>query len=174
MDNLKAKGILYGASITVTTENIRAVTDNSFLDELYKRGCKVLFFIEYVPVDSSTAYLAPGDKERSYLEERQAVLRQYYEDMIFIAFPGDEKYSGGCLAAGRGFFHINSDGSVEPCPFSPFSDTNLKKCSLLEALESPLFKRLKEAELLIGEHKGGCVLFEKEQEVKKLLSKSRE
>lgn len=174
MDNLKAKGILYGASITVTTENIRAVTDNVFLEELYKMGCKVLFFIEYVPVDSSTAYLAPGDKERSYLEERQAVLRQYYEDMIFIAFPGDEKYSGGCLAAGRGFFHINSDGSVEPCPFSPFSDTNLKKCSLLEALESPLFKRLKEAELLIGEHKGGCVLFEKEQEVKKLLSKSRE
>jgi len=169
MDSLKDKGILYGASITITTENIYNVTSEDFISELYSRGCKLVIFVEYVPVDTSTKALAPTDKERSYLENEQAHLRKFYEDMIFISFPGDEKHSGGCLAAGRGFFHINANGGVEPCPFSPFSDTNLKNSSLLDALQSPLFKKLSAAEMLLGEHKGGCVLFEKEEEVKKLL-----
>ncbi|WP_032122180.1 radical SAM protein [Clostridium amazonitimonense] len=169
MDSLKSKGILYGVSITVTSENVYTVTRKDFISELYKRGCKVVIFVEYVPVDASTKALAPTDKERSYLENEQAHLRKSYEDMIFISFPGDEKHSGGCLAAGRGFFHINTDGGVEPCPFSPFSDTNLKDSSLLDALQSPLFKKLSATEMLLGEHKGGCVLFEKEEEVKKLL-----
>jgi len=169
MDSFKANGILYGASITITSENIHNVTNKAFISELYSRGCKAVFFVEYVPVDVSTKALAPTDKERSYLENEQAHLRERYEDMIFISFPGDEKHSGGCLAAGRGFFHINTDGGVEPCPFSPFSDTNLKNSSLLDALQSPLFKKLSDAEMLLGEHKGGCVLFEKEAEVKELL-----
>lgn len=169
MDSLKANGILYGASITVTTENIFNITNKSFIAELHNRGCKVVFFVEFVPVDDSTKALAPTDKERVYLEKEQSHLRKSYEDMIFISFPGDEKHSGGCLAAGRGFFHINTHGGVEPCPFSPFSDTNLKDCSLLDALQSPLFKKLSESEMLLGEHKGGCVLFEKEEEVKKIL-----
>lgn len=169
MNSLKINGILYGASITVTSENIYNVTNKSFISQLYSRGCKVVFFVEYVPVDASTKALAPTDRERGYLENEQTHLRKSYEDMIFISFPGDEKYSGGCLAAGRGFFHISTDGGAEPCPFSPFSDTNLKNSSLLDALQSPLFKKLSEAEMLIGEHKGGCVLFEKEEEIKKLL-----
>lgn len=39
---------------------------------------------------------------------------------LFIAFPGDEDQYDGCLAAGRGFLHINPSGKVEPCPFAPF------------------------------------------------------
>jgi len=169
MDSLNASGILYGASITITTENILEVTSSEFISELYTRGCKVVFFVEYVPVDVSSKALAPTDKERIYLENEQSELRKTYEHMIFISFPGDEKHSGGCLAAGRGFFHINTDGGAEPCPFSPFSDTNLKESSLLDALQSPLFKKLSKSQMLLGEHKGGCVLFEKEEEVKKLL-----
>ncbi len=169
IDSLKSKGILYGASITVTTENIYNVASKEFIAELYNRGCKLVIFVEYVPVVASTKDLAPADKERTYLEREQARLREIYEDMIFISFPGDEKHSGGCLAAGRGFFHINTSGGVEPCPFSPFSDTSLKNSSLLDALQSPLFKKISAAEMLFGEHKGGCVLFEKEEDVKKLL-----
>ena len=89
--------------------------------------------------------------------------------MVFISFPGDEKSSGGCLAAGRGFFHINAFGGAEPCPFSPYSDTSLKNISLKDALNSPLFLKLRENGNLEKEHIGGCVLFEQEQEVKKLL-----
>ena len=169
MDTLKEKGILYGASVTLTTENIGNVTSEVFFDKLYNKGCRALIFVEYVPVTEATEQLAPTDVERGILEREQQILREMYEDAIFLSFPGDEKYSGGCLAAGRGFFHINVDGSAEPCPFSPYSDTNLKDCTLREALRSPLFKKLDETGMLIGEHDGGCLLFEKEKEVRELI-----
>ena len=170
MEALKEKGILFGASVTVTTENIETVTSKEFFNKLYGKGCKALIFVEYVAVIESTKELAPTDRERVILEQEQEKLRSEYEDVIFLSFPGDEKYMGGCLAAGRGFFHINVNGGAEPCPFSPYSDTNLKDCTLLEALQSPLFKKLKESEMLLGEHSGGCLLFQKELEVKKMLS----
>lgn len=169
MDKLHEKGILYGASITVTTENVRTVTGSAFFDNLYNKGCHGLIFVEYVPVTEATKYLAPTDIEREILECEQQKLREQYKDAIFISFPGDEKYAGGCLAAGRGFFHISVDGYAEPCPFSPHSDTSLKNCTLREALNSPLFKKLNETGMLLGEHDGGCLLYEKEEEVKNLL-----
>ena len=93
--------------------------------------------------------------------------------MVFISFPGDERASGGCLAAGRGFFHINASGGAEPCPFSPYSDTSLVHTSLKEALQSPLFSRLQESGSLEKFHTGGCALFEQEQLVKDLLQGER-
>ena len=85
--------------------------------------------------------------------------------MVFVSFPGDEKSSGGCIAAGRGFFHINSHGGAEPCPFSPYSDINVRDTSLREAVNSKLFKSLIEDGLLEDDHKGGCILFEKRDRV---------
>ena len=94
--------------------------------------------------------------------------------MLFMSFPGDEKESGGCLAAGRGFFHINSHGGAEPCPASPYSDINVKETSILEALESNLFRSLRSNGLLMDHHEGGCVLFEHEKEVQELLNNEKE
>lgn len=168
MSTLQDTGILFGASITVTTENIEQVTHIDFLENLYSRGCKVIFYVEYVPINEQTVSLAPSDKDRETLSRELAVLRSHYEDMIFISFPGDEKTSGGCLAAGRGFFHINPDGAAEPCPFSPYSDTNIKDTGLREALKSPLFKKLQEEEILTKEHIGGCVLFDQKDIVRRL------
>lgn len=169
MDSLQQNKILYGTSVTVTKENFSEITSEEFLDQLYDRGCKVVFYVEYVPVDSNTKELAPQDGEREYLKEKLTELRKWYENMLFISFPGDEKTSGGCLAAGRGFFHINSQGGAEPCPFSPYSDTNLRNTSLREAIHSPLFRRLRDNDVLMEEHAGGCVLFEREERVKEFL-----
>ena len=89
--------------------------------------------------------------------------------MVYIAFPGDEKSSGGCVAAGRGFFHINSHGGAEPCPFSPYSDCNVRDTSLREALQSPLFLGIQKEGLLLDDHAGGCTLFLHKKEVESLL-----
>lgn len=168
MGKLNQAGILFGASITVTTENTEQVTDKEFLDNIYSRGCKVIFYVEYVPVSKNTTHLAPSEDQRRYLADMLTALRKSYDDMIFISFPGDEKSSGGCLAAGRGFFHINPTGCAEPCPFSPYSDTNIKNKGLKEALKSPLFKKLRQNGVLTGEHTGGCILHEQEDIVRKL------
>ncbi|HWQ30850.1 MAG TPA: radical SAM protein [Negativicutes bacterium] len=169
MSKFKDKGILFGASVTLTTGNIENVTSRDFYEKLHAKGCKALIFVEYVPVTQETAQLAPTERERGILEAELQKLREKDSDTIFLSFPGDEKYSGGCLAAGRGFFHINTDGAAEPCPFSPYSDTSLKDCTLEQALNSKLFRRLDETGMLVGEHDGGCMLFQKEKEVKALI-----
>ncbi|MBQ6314127.1 MAG: radical SAM protein, partial [Mogibacterium sp.] len=169
MDRLKENGLIYGASITVTKENLREVISDEFLETLSSRGCKAVFYIEFVPVTDESSELAPDDDDREILMSRIDQLRAEKQDMMYIAFPGDEKSSGGCLAAGRGFFHINSHGGAEPCPFSAYSDINVKDTSLREAMNSGLFTALREGDILSGEHIGGCVLHAKRDQVESLL-----
>ncbi len=165
MARMQALGLLYGASVTVTRENLREVSGLPFLSELRERGCRVVLFVEYVPADGVSEALAPAEEDRRLLAERLSVLRSEDDGMIYLSFPGDEALSGGCLAAGRGFFHINATGGAEPCPFSPYSDTNLKTASLRQALHSPLFRRLAESGMLIQAHTGGCTLFSQQDAV---------
>ena len=169
MAALKRSGLIFGASITVTTENIHEVTDATYLRSLYAQGCKAVFFVEYVPVSDGSIDLAPQDEERDYLKKSVSSLRTKIPDMVFISFPGDEKSSGGCIAAGRGFFHINSHGDAEPCPMSPYSDINVKDHSLIDALNSPLFEELRNNNILLEDHAGGCVLYEKKNQVEAIL-----
>ena len=114
--------------------------------------------------------LAPTDTEREFMQSEIMRLREAHPEMVYISFPGDEKSSGGCVAAGRGFFHINSHGGAEPCPFSPFSDINVKTSSLKEAMNSPLFKKLREEGFLLEDHDGGCILYEKRELVEQLIN----
>ena len=145
------------------------VSSESFINMLSEKGCKAVIFVEFVPVSENSEHLAPGDKDREYLKEEIMRLRREHEEMVFVSFPGDEKSSGGCIAAGRGFFHINSHGGAEPCPFSPYSDINVKDTSLKEAIKSRLFKELQNGGVLNDDHKGGCVLYEKRSQVEALL-----
>ena len=169
MNRFKDMGIIYGVSVTVTKENLSEVYSDEFLDTLRERGCKAVFYIEFVPVSDEGEHLAPDDDDREYMVERIEDLRRNKDDMIYISFPGDEKSSGGCMAAGRGFFHINSHGGAEPCPFSPYSDINVRDTSLKEALKSRLFIALRSSDILADDHKGGCVLNEKREQVEALL-----
>ena len=169
MAKMKEHHLIFGASVTVTTSNIEESVSAEFLDGLREQGCKAVFYIEYVPVTEETKGLAFGDEEREFLKNKLTIIRKEYPEMVFISFPGDEKTSGGCLAAGRGFFHINSQGGAEPCPFSPYSDINVRDTSLREALKSKLFVTLQTQHVLMEEHSGGCVLFERTAQVEQIL-----
>ncbi|MCR5324072.1 MAG: radical SAM protein [Lachnospiraceae bacterium] len=170
MDELQKRGIIFGASVTVTTQNLKEVSSEAFLGNLKSRGCKAVIFVEFVPVTEESKDLAPGEEEREYLKNEIDRLRQSDVEMVYISFPGDEKSSGGCVAAGRGFFHINSHGGAEPCPFSPYSDINVRDTSLRKALNSKLFKELREGGYLLEDHPGGCTLFARKAEVERLLA----
>jgi MoaA/NifB/PqqE/SkfB family radical SAM enzyme len=170
MERMHEKGILFGASVTLTTENIQTVTGDAFLSMLRALGAKVAFFVDYVPADAGTETLAPGDAERDYLARRLDELLKEPDSMIYVSFPGDEQFSDGCLAAGRGFFHINPTGGAEPCPFSPVSDTNQAHLAACR-LDSPLFSRLRASELLSGHHTGACALFGKDEELAAMCGK---
>jgi MoaA/NifB/PqqE/SkfB family radical SAM enzyme len=115
-------------------------------------GAKVAFFVDYVPADAGTEALAPGDAERDFLARRLDELRKQPDSMIYVSFPGDEQFSDGCLAAGRGFFHINPTGGAEPCPFSPYRTpiSSIPRC--LPRSIPRCFSRLRASELLSGHH----------------------
>jgi MoaA/NifB/PqqE/SkfB family radical SAM enzyme len=124
-----------------------------------------------VPIDEHTQHLAFRDEHVAHMEQIFDSLRQSSaRDLVLFSFPGDEKALGGCLAAGRGFFHIGPDGAAEPCPFSPYSDSNVTQIGLRAALQSPLFRRIRDARALGWEHTGGCTLFEHKDEVAAMLS----
>ncbi len=144
MEMLKEEGLFFGTSITVTTENYHYVTSHEFIDKLRSYGCKMM-------------------------ESLMAARRNAHADIIFLSFPGDEKALGGCLASGRGFFHIGPDGSAEPCPFSTFSDSNVATMGVRKALQSPLFRKIRAAKALGWEHTGGCTLFEHREEIEKMV-----
>ena len=169
MELLKQADLFFGTSITVTTENYLQVTSPEFIDTLRGYGCKIVFFIEYVPTETGTEHLAFSESHVAEMEQLLEMRRQEYGDIIFLSFPGDEKALGGCLASGRGFFHIGPDGSAEPCPFSPFSDSNVVELGLRGALRSPLFRKIRAARALGWEHTGGCTLFEHKTEIEKMV-----
>ena len=169
MELLKKEDLFFGTSITVTTENYHLVTSPQFIDTLRGYGCKIVFYIEYVPTEAGTEHLAFGDEEVAEMENLLEERRNVYTDIIFLSFPGDEKALDGCLASGRGFFHIGPDGSAEPCPFSPFSDSNVATMGVRKALQSPLFRKIRAAKALGWEHTGGCTLFEHREEIEKMV-----
>lgn len=169
MKNIKEKNLIFGVSVTVTTENMDEVYSSKFINSLIELGCKAVIYVEFVPVTEDSKHLAPDDASRGIMNSKLAELRKNTEEMVFVSFPGDEKTSGGCVAAGRGFFHINSHGGAEPCPFSPYSDINVIETSLRDALKSKLFRTLQEQGLLNEDHAGGCILFEKREQVEHLI-----
>ena len=171
MELLKEENLFFGTSITVTTENLTLVTSREFIDQLRSYGCKIVFYIEYVPTEPGTEHLAFTDEHVAQMETVLEERRTDYADIIFLSFPGDEKELGGCLASGRGFFHIGPDGSAEPCPFSPYSDSNVAELGLRKALQSPLFRKIRSARALGWEHTGGCTLFEHREEIEKMIPK---
>lgn len=168
MEAMNRLGIFYGVSITVTKDNLYTVTENDFVSALKNRGCRFVILVEYVPADGN-AEPALDDRHRLILETRQNKLKSQYPSMIILSFPGDEKQMGGCLAAGRGFFHINAFGDAEPCPFSPYSDTSLKTGKLKDALNSPLFCQVRKINSENREHTGGCALFPRKAEIESFL-----
>jgi MoaA/NifB/PqqE/SkfB family radical SAM enzyme len=102
------------------------------------------------------------------LVKRRDTFRDNYK-AVFVALPRDEEEIGGCLSAGRGFVHISAEGNVEPCPFVPYSDTNIKNCSLKEALQSKMLRTIRDNHEEL-EETHGCALWERREWVQHLAN----
>jgi len=172
MERLKQRHVFFGTSTTLTRKNFELATSEPHLHDLIERGCRLFYYINYVPVQPGTDDLQLDPSQVRALEERLTRYRRRLP-ALFIAFPHDEVALGGCLAAGRGFLHINAYGDVEPCPFSPYSDTNLRDHSLEEALSSPLLQRILDSGVVLDETDGRCALWKRRQWVAGLLEELR-
>jgi MoaA/NifB/PqqE/SkfB family radical SAM enzyme len=154
---LKERHVFFGCSVTTTRDNFYSVTSEAFIRQMVDNGVRVFTYVEYVPMTHDSENLILTQDQKKNL---QNVLSNYNQKFpaLFIGFPGDEDYYGGCLAAGRGFVHVSPSGDLEPCPAVSYSDSNLTKIPLKEALKSRLLFRLREVPEVLTESVGGCVL----------------
>jgi len=169
MARLEARRLFFGTSLTLTSHNYDVATSPEVVGDLVGAGCRIIFYIDYVPFQPGTEALELTDdqiaREPAIIER----LRKRYNS-LFVAFPGDEEMYGGCLAAGRGFVHVSPEGRLEPCPFAPYSDVSLSHMSLREALDSEFLKSIRESDQHLQETHGGCALWENRVWVQSLLA----
>jgi len=165
---LNRNHVYWGVSITLNTDNYPLVLSKHFCRDINSLGSRLFFYVEYVPIAADSQALVLKEEQKRELAERIDQLRRDVS-AIFIAFPGDEDQYGGCLAAGRGFLHINPSGRVEPCPFAPYSDSDLRCSSLREVLSSPLLAKIRAQHQLLVEGLGGCALWANRELVDQML-----
>jgi MoaA/NifB/PqqE/SkfB family radical SAM enzyme len=168
---LEENGVFWGTSLTLTRNNFDEVTDEGFVKKLVDAGCRLFMLVEYTPVKEGTEDWVLTETQRLKLVGRRDLFRKKYR-AVFVALPWDEEEIGGCLSAGRGFIHISAEGDVEPCPFIPYSDTNLNNVSLKEALQSKMLKTIRENHEQL-EETHGCALWQKREWVKSLAKSKR-
>lgn len=160
IEKLRAAHHLFGISITVTRLNFETVTGKEYIEKMVGLGSKVIFFINYVPVEKGTEDQA---LTRSQVDSLAGILEDFRRSYpaLFVGFPSGEEQFGGCLAAGKGFVHINAEGDVQPCPFSPYTDASFKHMPLIQALQSPLLLKVREENEENAESNGICELWQK-------------
>ncbi|MDD1720749.1 MAG: radical SAM protein [Euryarchaeota archaeon] len=168
MKNMRAEGIFFGCSLTLTRSNAATITDTNFVKNLIEAGTRLLLLLEYVSFEEGTDDWVLTDEQRSHLRQKIEAFRAQLP-ALFIAIPGDEEQYGGCLAAGRGFVHISAGGDVEPCPATPFSDASVATVSLKEALQSHFLQTIRQQHDSLNETEGGCVLWTEREWVRSLL-----
>jgi MoaA/NifB/PqqE/SkfB family radical SAM enzyme len=168
MEKLNKSSVFFGTSLTITRQNFNLITEDSFAAELVKKGCKLFFYIEYTAIAEGTGGWVLTGEQRKVIPSIMEGFRNKYS-ALFAGLPAEEEIFGGCLSAGRGFIHINAKGDLEPCPFAPFSDVNLKEVSLKEALQSKLLKEIRKNHFVLDGSGGGCSLWANREKVEALL-----
>ena len=175
MDLLKENGILFGTSICYTRDNIEAVTSDEFLRFIASKGAHFGFYFHYMPVgNNAVPELMPTPIQRRAMIDRIRFIRSSESDIPFFPmdFQNDGEYVGGCIAGGRNYFHINSNGDAEPCVFIHFSDSNIKDKSILEMLQSPLFKKYHEGQPFNRNHLMPCPMLENPQYLRQIIEET--
>ncbi len=170
---LKKQGIFFGTSLTITRPTFNTLTDHQFVKNLVQAGCRFFLYLEYTPTVQGTEELVLTSVERARLMSLTDSFRREFS-ALFFAIPGAEAEVGGCLAAGRGFVHVTAEGDMEPCPFAPFSDSNLRDSSLKDALQSRLLGVIRQHPENLKVTEGGCTLWKRRAWVESLLDGCKE
>ncbi len=175
MDLLKKYGIVYGTSICYTRDNIEAVTSDEFFRFISSKGARFGFYFHYMPVgNNAVPSLMPTVEQRKKMIERIRQVRGKDSDIEFypMDFQNDGEFVGGCIAGGRNYFHINSNGDAEPCVFIHYSNANIKDNTILEILQSPLFMEYHKGQPFNRNHLRPCPMLENPQLLREMVERS--
>lgn len=142
--NLREAGLPFGFSATATRENNDLIMSENFVEFYKKQGAFFGWYFQYMPIGRSPNFdLVPTPKQRISRFYKMFELRKN-QDIFLVDFWNDGCLSGGCIAGGRSYLHINHQGDIEPCVFCQISKENIHTTGLLDALtKSTLFKAIR-------------------------------
>jgi len=144
MDLLRKHDALFGFSATATRENNELIVSDEFIDFFVKKGCRIGWYFQYIPVGREPNLdLVPTPEQRIARGQKLRDARKRYS-IALADFWNDGALVGGCIAGGRAYLNIAVNGDVEACAFAHFAIDNIKDKSLAEVLQSDYFKAIRE------------------------------
>ncbi|AFV11192.1 Fe-S oxidoreductase [Thermacetogenium phaeum DSM 12270] len=172
MDRLKERGVVFGASITVTRHNVEEVTSDEFIDFLVDKGVRFLWSFHYIPIGRQPDLdLMILPEQRAYLVERVEEIRKS-KPIAVADFWNDGRLTDGCIAGGKSYFHITARGDVEPCAFVHFAVDNIKEKSLKEVLNNPLFAEYQRRQPFSENLLRPCPIIDNPEALREMVAKS--
>ncbi|MDR1409839.1 MAG: radical SAM protein [Oscillospiraceae bacterium] len=175
MHLLRENRCLFGISVCYTRDNFDSVTGDAFLQDMIAKGAKFALYFHYMPVGKSAvpALLpTPDQRKRMYHWLRRTRNGKTGNPIFVLDFQNDGEYVGGCIAGGRNYFHINSAGDIEPCVFIHYSDSNVRRDTLLEALRKPLFTAYYHNQPFNDNHLRPCPMLENPECLRKIITQT--
>ena len=142
---------------------------------LIEKGVRYSFYFHYMPVgNGASPDLLPTPEQRKYMIKRVREVRAIHggKPIFLMDFQNDGEYVGGCIAGGRNYFHINSNGDAEPCVFIHYSNMNIREHSILEILRSPLFMAYHEGQPFNENHLRPCPMLENPELLQEMVARS--
>lgn len=172
MELLHEKKLPYGISSCYTSANYEAITSEEYYDSLIKMGAYFIWYFHYMPVGNDAApELLPNPQQREAVYRRIRRLRAE-KPLFAMDFQNDAEYVGGCIAGGKRYLHINANGDVDPCVFIHYSNANIRECTLLEALQSPIFMAYHDNMPFNDNMLQPCPMLENPERLRKMVKES--
>ena len=119
--------------------------------------------------------LLPTPEQRAYIYRRLREVRAAKggKPIFTIDFQNDGEFMGGCIAGGRNYLHINANGDVEPCVFIHYSQSNIKKDTLLNSLQQPLFLAYRDNQPFNNNHLLPCPMLENPEKLVQMVKETK-
>ena len=172
MKLLQAKHLPFGISACYTSANIDSIASDAYIDYICGLGARFIWYFHYMPVGNDAApQLLPNPEQREYMYHRIREIRAT-KSIFAMDFQNDGEYVGGCIAGGRRYLHINANGDVDPCVFIHYSNANIRNCTLLEALQSPIFMAYHDGQPFNDNHLRPCPMLENPQILREIVEKT--
>ncbi|MFC1522088.1 radical SAM protein [Elusimicrobiota bacterium] len=163
MDELHARGGLYGFSVTATKQNSDLVVSNEFVDYFINKGCFLGWYFSYMPVGRApdlSLMVTPEQRDR----RRKRILELRRTRRMLIAdFWNDGALVGGCLSGGRVYFHITASGAVDPCVFAQYHTDTIFDKNLIDVIKSPFFTEIRRRQKEMKNRLRPCMIIDRPQ-----------
>ena len=117
MKLLREKKLPFGISCCYTSKNVERIGSEEYFDQMVAWGARFCWFFTYMPIGSEAVpELMVSAEQRAFMYHQIRKFRET-KPLFTLDFWNDGEYSGGCLAGGRTYLHINANGDYEPCAF---------------------------------------------------------